>query len=255
MEIRADGVAEPAAFEAGRPVVPEAGHDPAERHRPFSEDRPAGVILEAHDRLPVSGVELALDQHVADETPVSGHRVHGEDSGAGLLRARLVAVVAAKQLVAAADGEHDGVACHRVGQSRGAGGQIRRDERLLAVLAPSDVDEVGVGREVVAQADLAHVEIDAASLSSPGQHREIAAVGVDVEVVRIQMREDDLSCDALPVRPRVAAVGDHALEAQHRRVGREEHELAAGLGQLEPPIQRRVQLGNDLDSRLVQAAV
>ena len=183
-------------------------------------------------RSPVSPVELAFDQDVADQTPVSGHRVQREDAGAGLLASRAVAVVPAQQLVAAAHGEGDSAARHGLGQRRPAPGQIRRDERLLTVLAAADVEEVGVGG-ARPQADLVHVEIDAVALRTARRDREVAAIGVDVQVVRIQMREDD-SHATRSQYGRVAAVGDHALEAEHRRVRREEHELAAGLGQLEP---------------------
>ena len=99
-----------------RAIVSEARHDPAERQRTLAEDRAAGMVLEADDRPPVSGIELALDQHVADETQVPGHGVQREDAGAGLLAARAVAVVAAEQLISAADGEHDGAGRHRLRQ-------------------------------------------------------------------------------------------------------------------------------------------
>ncbi len=114
-----------------------------------------------------------------------------EDAGAGLLASRAVAVVPAQQLVAAAHGEGDSAARHGLGQRRPAPCQIRRDERLLTVLAAADVEEVGVGGERVPQADLVHVEIDAVALRTARQDREVAAIGVDVQVVGIQMREDD----------------------------------------------------------------
>ena len=95
-------------------------------------------------RSPVSSSHSI--EHVADETPVSGHCVQREDAGAGLLAARTVAVVAAEQLIAAADGEHDGATGHRLRERRAACSEIGRDECLLAILAASDVEEVGVGR-------------------------------------------------------------------------------------------------------------
>ena len=68
------------------------------------------------DRLPLARVELALDQHVSDQSPVPGDRVQREDACAGLLLARSVAIEPAEQLVAAADGEHDRAAGHRISE-------------------------------------------------------------------------------------------------------------------------------------------
>ena len=191
MEIGPEGVADPAAFEARRTVVSEAGHDPAQRQRAFVEDRPAGVVLEADDRPAVAGVELALDQHVADETPVTGHCVQWKDTGAGLLAPRTVTVVAAEQLVATADGERYGATGNRLREQRAARSEIGCDECLLTILATSDVEEVGVGRKVVPDADFPHVQVDAAALRSAPQHRQVASIGVDVQKVRIEMREHD----------------------------------------------------------------
>ena len=135
--------------------------------RPSGSAPSSRIVLPAwfskpDDRPPLSRVELALDQHVADQTPISRHRVQREDAGAGLLAPRAVAVVAAEQLVAAAHGEQDGAAGHGLGQRRAAGCEIGCDEGLLAVLTAADVEEIGVGRRRVAQADLADVEVDAA---------------------------------------------------------------------------------------------
>ncbi len=44
------------------------------------------------------------------------------------------------------------------------------------------------------------------------------------------MPDDEPSCDALPVRPCIAAVRDDPLELEHRRVRGQEGELAAGRG-------------------------
>ncbi len=171
-------------------VVSEPGHDPAERVRAVVEDRPAGMVLEPDDGLPLAGLELALDQHVSDQPPVSGDRVNGEHPGARLLRARPVAIEPPQQLVAAADGKHDRAPSDRIRERCAARREVRGDERLLAVLATADVEEVRVGRRRVAEADVTDVELDAATPRPSRQHREIAAIGVDVQVVRIQVRED-----------------------------------------------------------------
>ena len=150
------------------------------------------MVLEPDDRPPLARVELALDQHVADQANISGHRVQRKDAGTGLLAPRAVTVVAAEQLVAAADGEQDRAAGHGLGQRRAAAGEIGCDEGLLAVLPAADVEEIRVGRRRVAEADLTDVEVDPAPQRPAREHREIAPIGVDVEVLGIQVRQDDL---------------------------------------------------------------
>ena len=93
VEIRADCVAEATPFEPRLAVVPEACDDATERLRTVVEDRPARVVLEPRDRLPPARVELALEKHVSDQSPVPGHRVQRKHACAGLLRARSVAIV------------------------------------------------------------------------------------------------------------------------------------------------------------------
>ena len=68
-----------------------------------------------------------------------------------------------------------------------------RDERLLAVLAAADVIEVDLAdRHRVAHADRAHVELVAAAGGSLRKHGDVPAVGVDVEVVRVEVPDADL---------------------------------------------------------------
>ena len=63
-----------------------------------------------------------------------------------------------------------------------------RDERLLAILAAADVEEVDLaGRDRVAEPDRAHVELVAARRGALREHGDVAAVGVDVQVVGIEM--------------------------------------------------------------------
>ena len=144
--------------------------------RPAWFSNPASVAL--------CRVELALEQDVADHPALAGDRVERQDAGARELRAVAVAVEAAEQLVAAADGEHRGAAVDRLGERRALRGDVGRDQRLLSVLAAADVEQVVRLRERrLAEADAA------TSSSSPRQrrpareHRDVAAVGVDVQVV------------------------------------------------------------------------
>ena len=82
-----------------------------------------------------------------------------EDAGARLLDAVLVAVEAAEQLVAAADGEHGGAVVERGAEGAGARREVGRDEGLLAILAAADVEEIVVARhERIAEPDGANLE-------------------------------------------------------------------------------------------------
>ena len=64
------------------------------------------------------------------------------------------AVPAPEQLVAAAHGEQRRAAVDRLADRRALRGEIRRDQRLLAILAAADVEQVvRAGRERVAEPD------------------------------------------------------------------------------------------------------
>ena len=71
-----------------------------------------------------------------------------------------------------------------------------------------------------------------------GQHGQIAAIGVDVEIVRGTGGRWRSSRHPLPVWTGVASVGDDALELEHCRVGREEEELAARFRELQAAVER-----------------
>ena len=110
-----------------------------------------------------------------------------------MLVARDVAVEVAEQLVTAADREEGRATFDRLAQLRSLRGEVVRDERLLAILAAADVEEVDVadGHRVV-HAERAHVELVAARPRPRREHGDVAAVGVDVQVVGIQMTHADL---------------------------------------------------------------
>ena len=138
--------ADAAALEARLAVVAEARDDAAERLAPGVEARAAGVVLEAGERPALAGLELALEQDVADHPPLARDRLVREEPDAGHVDAVAVAVAAAEQLVAAADGEHGGAARDRLLDCVSLRGEIRRDQRLLAILAAADVEEVVLAR-------------------------------------------------------------------------------------------------------------
>src|SRR5436190_16733124 len=123
VEVRPDRAADTTALIAARAVVAEPGHDAAERLGALVEDRPAGVVLEARERLPPAGLQLALEEHVPDHAPRACDRVEREQADARLLCAALVAVEATEQLIATADGEEGGAVLERLTERRRQGGQ------------------------------------------------------------------------------------------------------------------------------------
>jgi hypothetical protein len=154
VEVGADRPPHAAALVAGLAVVPEAGDDASERLRAGIEPRPSRVVLEPRERPPLARHELAREEHVADHAPLAGDGLEREEAGAGEVVAAVAAVAAPKELVAAADGEERGAALDRLAQRVAARGEVRRDERLLAVLPAADVEEVvGARLERVADRD------------------------------------------------------------------------------------------------------
>src|SRR5204862_6571569 len=71
--------------------------------------------------------------------------------------------------------------------------EILGDERLLAVLAAADVEEIVLTRlDRLADRHRAHLEFVAAPGRAPSEHRDVSAIRVDVEVIRIEMSHHDL---------------------------------------------------------------
>ncbi len=93
------------------------------------------MVLEAGQGPRIAFFELALEKDVADHAPLAGDGVVGEKADPGELRPRAVAVEAAEELIAAAHGQECGSGLHGFDERGALGGEIRRDQRLLAVLA------------------------------------------------------------------------------------------------------------------------
>ncbi len=119
-------------------------------------------------------------------------------------------------------------------------GEIRCDERLLAILASTDVQEVVRARvELVADPDRPHVELVSTKRRTTREDGDVAAIGVDVQVVGVQVTDAGSSSGArFPVRANGAALGQDPAELEHRGVGGEDDELGAGLDQAEATIER-----------------
>ena len=164
----------------------------------------------------------------------------GKQSDAGQLGPVEVSVRAPEQLVAAADREHRGSVGHRPTHVFGLRGQILRDKGLLAVLAAADVEQIVLIRpQRIADRDSTHLELVAPPRCAPGEDRDVAAVGIDVEVVRIEMPDDDLHAARSQygrTKPRSPTT---FREREHRRVRGQDHELTPCGSQLEPAVERR----------------
>jgi hypothetical protein len=193
VEVRPDRTADAAAFEAALAVVPETRDDAAEGLSAWIEHRAPGVVLEAGQEPALAGLELALEEHVADHPALAGHRLVREEADARQYLAVTPAVGAAEQLVAAAHGEDHRAACGRLLQGLALLDQIGRHQRLLAVLAAAHVEEVVLARrDRVAEVDRPVLEADPAPGRASLQDGDVAAVRVDVEVVGVQVADDDL---------------------------------------------------------------
>src|SRR5205085_9231557 len=96
---------ETAALVAAFAVVAEARDDPAERLGAGIEPGPAGMVLEARQRSAYAGLELAVQEDVADHPPLPGNGLEREQADARHVLAVKAPIAPTQQLVAAADGE------------------------------------------------------------------------------------------------------------------------------------------------------
>ena len=180
------------------------------RRRAGVEQRASGVVLESGHHRRDAVAEVGLEQHVTDQPLLARERLVGEDSCARHPRAVAAAVAPPEQLVAATDGQHRGAGVDGSAQVVSPCRQVGRDERLLTVLAATDVDEVVRPRlERVTGLDARHLERMPSECSAPREHGDVAAVGIDVEVVRIEVGDrdpHDASSQYGRTRPRETAI-------------------------------------------------
>src|SRR6266516_4064932 len=193
VQIRAKGAPQAAALVTGLSVVSETGDHAAQRLRTLAEIRAPCVVLEPRQSAPLTGLQLALEQHVADHASFAGDGMERKEAHAGLLGAALVAVEAAHQLVTAADGEEGSAVRDCRSEGFALRGQIRRDQGLLAVLAAADVEQVVRPKDdLVSDPERPNVQLEAPPGCPLRKDGQVAAVRVDVQVIRIQVTDDDL---------------------------------------------------------------
>ena len=103
---------------------------------------------------------------------VAGDGLVREEARARHERAVAAAVAASEELVAAAHGEQRDAARVRRADRLALRGEVGCDERLLAILAAADVEEVVRARvERVTEPDRPHVELVAAKRRPPRRGR------------------------------------------------------------------------------------
>ena len=121
------------------------------------------MVLEARQGAVHTGLELALEQDVADHARVAGDGVEGEDADPREVGPVEIAVRAAEELVAAAHREQRRARRHRLTHTARFREQVLCNERLFAVLPAADVEEVVLARfQRVADGDGSHLELVAA---------------------------------------------------------------------------------------------
>ena len=134
MQVRPDGTADTDSLVARLAVVPEARDDAPERLGARIQPRAPGMVLEAGDRSPLTGDELAFEQDVADHPLLAGHGLVWEEADPRHRVAVAAQVAAPEQLVAAADRQQRGAGGDRLRDRRPLGDEVGCDQRLLAVL-------------------------------------------------------------------------------------------------------------------------
>src|SRR4029453_2434624 len=192
VQIRPDRAADATALVPAFAVVPEPGEDPAERLRAHVQHRAAGVVFEPGQGSHPPRLELALEQHVADHPSLPGDGVMREEPDARTLGAVPLAVEAAEQLVAAADRQQRSAVFDRLDQARLAG-EVGGDQGLLTILTAADVEQVVLaGPDLLPDPNRLDLELVAAPGRPPAEDRDVAAGGVDVQVVGVEVADADL---------------------------------------------------------------
>ena len=65
--------------------------------------------------------------------------------------------------------------------------KVSRDQPLLPILPATDVEEIDIGGDSVLNPDGAHLERDVTPATAPCKDGNVAAICVDIEVVRVEV--------------------------------------------------------------------
>ena len=150
------------------------------------------MVLEPDER-PRAIAEVALEQHVPDHARRARVRLEVEQAEAAQLVAVVAAVDVAEQLVAAAHGEQRRAVRDRACELGAVALQVVGDQQLVAILAAAEQEEVDLGGvELLRRTQRALHELDPAPCAALAQHEHVPAVGVDREVLGVELAEDEL---------------------------------------------------------------
>ena len=251
MQVRPDGTPDAAALPAALAVVAESGHDAAEwlgaasrRVRPAWFSNPASVrrtpgsSSHSSRTSPIMRVSPATVSN--GNTPMPGRSAPWR-SRYERPRSWYPPQTASTAAPSATDSAHAG----------GLREQVLRDERLFAILAAADVEEIVLARMDAAlqsrrTAPRARGRATPRAATGPrccrGPRRCSGSPGTDAR--RRSSRRP------LPVRPDEPARAHDLPQSEHRRVRGEDDELAPGRCELEAAIERGFERGHDLDRAL-----
>ena len=152
VEVRADRRPDARTLQAAFAVVPEPGYDTSDRLRTRVEPRHPGMILEPGQRLMHARLELAVQQTVSDHPSLARNRLVREQAHSRQLHAVPSAIEPSQQLIAAAHRKNRCPAGDRLADCIAPRRQVGSNQRLLTILATSDVQKIMLPRaELVAE--------------------------------------------------------------------------------------------------------
>jgi hypothetical protein len=189
VEVSSEDISADSALAAVLSVVAEAGDDASERLNALAQIGAPAVILEADERRPIP-----FDDDIADEALRLRARVSGvqiEDPSSWQLLTFGRAVEAAHKLVAAAHGEYRYVALHGFRERFTLHlHEVDSHPALFPVLRAAYENEIVVlWDKLVLDLQLADLEPDIALLATALQAEYVAAVAIDVHLLRVEMRD------------------------------------------------------------------
>ena len=165
-------------FPLGR-AVSNTGDDASQRGGVGAEDGAAPVVFEAGEGL-CQAIEDGLTDELADRSVSLGARRNVEDTHAGNAHPARILVPVAKNLQRGADREERATRVEGSGETGGATELVGR-ERLGGVLAASERVDVQAVRNLLGQADMNDLGVDAAPAGTLGEDQSITAVAVGTQ--------------------------------------------------------------------------
>lgn len=192
VQVGADRTPHATTFESRLSVVPEPVEHPSERLGTWIETGLPGVVLESRDRPALTRLELTLEEHVADHSRGARDGLMGEEADARHQRTVTPSISTAEELISTTHGEQRGALVDGGLDRAALGDEVGCDECLLPILSASDVEEIVLRRpNLDSQPDALDLELVAPECCAALEHRDVAAIRVDIEVLRVQVCDAD----------------------------------------------------------------